>query len=153
MAHRRPRLALPFTVLTGPDTVRLVAGEDFRYTLTGPGLNGWLPAWLAGLDGTVPLDEAVARLPEPHRPTARQLADRLYGERVLIDGTAADAHSAGEYRLIVEGSAGWAVDWDPATAGEATAARRAEHSLCVGLHRRAHRSSVARVLSGPTRLP
>src|SRR4051794_6435571 len=33
----RPRLALPFTFLTGPGRVRLVAGEDFRYTLAGPG--------------------------------------------------------------------------------------------------------------------
>ena len=36
---RRPRLALPFTVLASPDSVRLVAGEDFRYTLTGPELD------------------------------------------------------------------------------------------------------------------
>src|SRR5207302_70111 len=46
----RPCLALPFTVLTAQDRVRLVAGEDFRYTLTGPGLETWLPDWLPTLD-------------------------------------------------------------------------------------------------------
>jgi bacteriocin biosynthesis cyclodehydratase domain-containing protein len=112
MAHRRPRLALPFTILTGPDTVRLVAGEDFRYTLSSPGLETWLPDWLAGLDGTIRLDDTLARLPESHRAVARQIVDRLYGERVLIDGTAADAHSAGEPRITIEGSAAWAATWD-----------------------------------------
>jgi ribosomal protein S12 methylthiotransferase accessory factor len=110
---RRPRLALPFTVLTGRDTVRLVAGEDFRYTLTGPGLDGWLPGWLAGLDGRTPLDEALGRLPEAHRGPARELAGRLYGERVLVDGTAADAHAPARWRPAVEGNAAWAAGWRP----------------------------------------
>jgi bacteriocin biosynthesis cyclodehydratase domain-containing protein len=110
---RRPRLALPFTILTGPDTVRLVAGEDFRYSFTAPALETWLPDWLAGLDGSAKLDDAVGRLPDAHRAAARRLADRLYGERVLIDGTAADAHVAGECRLTFVGSARWI----PAEAG------------------------------------
>ena len=130
MAHRRPRLALPFTILTGPDTVRLVAGEDFRYTLSGPGLDGWLPAWLAGLDGTAPLDETVGRLPEAQRSAARRLADRLYGERALIDGTAKDAHSAAEYRLTVEGSAGWTAGWTPASSRCAPASAAALTIFC-----------------------
>lgn len=114
MPDRRPRLALPFTVLTAADTVRLVAGEDFRYTLAGPELDAWLPTWLAGLDGRTPLAAHIQRLPESHRAAARELADRLYGERVLIDGTAADAHQPARYRLAVEGGAGWAVDGWPA---------------------------------------
>src|SRR2546421_638029 len=97
--HRRPRLALPFTILTGPDTVRLVAGEDFRYTLTAPGLDGWLPDCLARLDGRTPLDEALGRLPEALREPAEQLVEQLYGERVLIDGTAPDAHAPSRFRL------------------------------------------------------
>ena len=113
MSDRRPRLALPFTVLTGPDTVRLVAGEDFRYTLSGPGLDGWLPGWLAGLDGRAPLDEVIGRLSEAYRPAARQLADRLYGERVLIDGIAPDAHVPARSRLRIEGRAAWAAEWEP----------------------------------------
>jgi hypothetical protein len=116
MAHRRPRLALPFTVLTDRDTVRLVAGEDFRYTLSGQGLDGWLPGFLAGLDGRTPLDRALGQLPQDQREQARQLVDRLYGERVLIDGTAADAHTPVGWRLAPEGSAAWAVGWQPAAA-------------------------------------
>jgi bacteriocin biosynthesis cyclodehydratase domain-containing protein len=112
-AHRRPRLALPFTVLTERDTVRLVAGEDFRYTLTGPALDRWLPAWLADLDGTAPLEQALERLPEAHRAAARQLVDRLYGERVLIDPAAADVHAPASWRLTPEGNADWAARWQP----------------------------------------
>src|SRR5262249_58837710 len=105
--------ALPFTILLDRDVVRLVAGEDFRYTLSGPGLGGWLPGWLAGLDGKTPLDEALSRLPEACRGTAQQLVDRLYGERVLIDGTAAAAHAPSRYRLVPEGGAPWAAGGQP----------------------------------------
>jgi ribosomal protein S12 methylthiotransferase accessory factor len=101
---RRPRLALPYTVLSGPDTVRLVAGEDFRYTLSGPGIERWLPDFLSGLQGAEPLDGALARLAEGQRGLARQLVARLYGERVLVDGPALAAHPAGAYRLAVEGT-------------------------------------------------
>jgi bacteriocin biosynthesis cyclodehydratase domain-containing protein len=111
MPDRRPRLALPFTVLPAADAVRLVAGEDFRYTLAGPGLEQWLPDWLAGFDGRAPLAALVERLPESRRSAARELADRLFGERVLIDGTAADAHAPVRYRLAIEGSAAWAAGW------------------------------------------
>src|SRR5262249_50112630 len=119
MARRHPRLALPFTVLAGPDTVRLVAGEDFRYTLTGPGLEGWLPGWRARLDGRVPLDEALAPPPEDRRGPAGQLVERLYGERVLADGTAADAHAPARWRLAPEGGAAWAAGWQPEGADDA----------------------------------
>jgi bacteriocin biosynthesis cyclodehydratase domain-containing protein len=101
---RRPRLALPYTILSGPDTVRLVAGEDFRYTLSGPGVEHWLPGFLAGLRGVETLAQALARLDEPQRGLALELAARLYGERVLVDGPVQAAHVAGEYRLAVEGA-------------------------------------------------
>jgi bacteriocin biosynthesis cyclodehydratase domain-containing protein len=104
VTRRRPRLALPCTILTAPDTVRLVAGEDFRYTLSGPGVERWLPAFFASLDGARPLDEALALLPHEHRDLAVELTGRLYGERVLVDGPALAAHPAGAYRLVVEGS-------------------------------------------------
>jgi bacteriocin biosynthesis cyclodehydratase domain-containing protein len=100
----RPRLALPFTFLTAAGQVRLVAGEDFRYTLTAPELDRWLPDWLAGLDGRRTLEEALASLPAQRRDAARQLAARLSGERVLIDGPAEAAHVPSAYRLAVEGS-------------------------------------------------
>jgi bacteriocin biosynthesis cyclodehydratase domain-containing protein len=111
---RRPRLALPFTILSERDTVRLVAGEDFRYTLGGPELDAWLPDWLAGLDGRTRLEEALNRLPDPRRGPATELVKRLYGERVLIDGTASDAHVSACRRLAPEGKAAWADGWQPA---------------------------------------
>jgi bacteriocin biosynthesis cyclodehydratase domain-containing protein len=84
---RRPRLALPFTVLASPGVVRIVAGEDFRYTLKGDGIDGWLPALLASFDGRRPLGELSA--------AAAEVVDRLYGERVLVDGDARPTESLG----------------------------------------------------------
>lgn len=121
----RPCLALPFTFLAAPDRVRLVAGEDFRYTLEGPGLDQWLPGWLPTLDGSRTLEEALAALTEGLRPAARQLVGRLYGERVLIDGPAAAAHRPGRYRLIAEGS-GPLCDGPAAAPGDGEAV----HVLC-----------------------
>jgi bacteriocin biosynthesis cyclodehydratase domain-containing protein len=100
----RPCLALPFTILTGPDRVHLIAGEDFRYTLDAPGLETWLPEWLAKLDGRLSVDEAVATAPTEQHAGARQLIARLYGERVLIDGPAPAARKAGGYHLQAQGN-------------------------------------------------
>jgi bacteriocin biosynthesis cyclodehydratase domain-containing protein len=114
---RRPRLALPYTILTEPDTVRLVAGEDFRYTLTGPGLERWLPDLLAHLDGRRPVGEALRALAEADRVPALQLVERLYGERILADAPAASAHPAAAYRLAPEGT-GWLLDYLASAAGD-----------------------------------
>jgi bacteriocin biosynthesis cyclodehydratase domain-containing protein len=99
----RPRLALPFTILPSPDQVRLLAGEDFRYTLNGPALDTWLPAWLPLFDGRLALEELLARLPEARRDGARRLVERLYGERVLVDGPAPAAFVPCGPGLLVEG--------------------------------------------------
>jgi len=99
----RPCLALPFTFLSSPDRVRLVAGEDFRYTLDGPRIETWLPQWLPMLDGRQTLAEALAMLPNERRPAAREVVERLYGERILIDGPAAAAHKPLAYTLTIEG--------------------------------------------------
>jgi len=99
----RPRLALPFTILSSPDRVRLVAGEDFRYTIEGAELDSWLPQWLPMLDGRRTLSEALATLPEERRVAASEVVQRLYGERVLIDGPAASAHAPGCFTLLLEG--------------------------------------------------
>lgn len=100
---RKPRLALPFTVLTGPDRVRLIAGEDFRYTLEGAGLETWLPALLARMDGTFSLAELTGALAGERRTAFLEVIDQLYGERVLVDGAAAQAHPARPFRLAIEG--------------------------------------------------
>jgi bacteriocin biosynthesis cyclodehydratase domain-containing protein len=91
-------------VLPAPGRVRLVAGEDFRYTLSGPGLETWLPGWLPLLDGQRTLEEALAHLPESVRESARALVARLAGERVLVDGPPVAAHTARRYRIVVEGT-------------------------------------------------
>lgn len=86
MSPHRPRLALPFTILHAPDIVHLVAGEDHRYTLTAPGLDSWLPALLARCDGATPVADLLAPLTSEQQTAARQLFDRLLGERLLIEG-------------------------------------------------------------------
>lgn len=102
-AARRPRLALPFAILHGPDLVRLVAGEDHRYTLRAPGLDQWLPELLGRLDGRRGLAELLATVASPHQPDAAQLIERLYGERVLVEGAPEAAHSAVMRRLTLFG--------------------------------------------------
>jgi bacteriocin biosynthesis cyclodehydratase domain-containing protein len=100
----RPCLALPFTFLTAPNQVRLVCGEDFRFTLSGPELDTWLPGWLPRLDGRLTLDEAVALLPSSRQDMARQLVERLVSERVIVPGPVEQAHPAQRYRIEVEGT-------------------------------------------------
>src|SRR5262249_52961136 len=48
-------------------------------------------------------------------------------ERVLTDGTAADAHAPAAFRLAPEGSASWAEGWEP---GAAAAGARPLPALC-----------------------
>jgi bacteriocin biosynthesis cyclodehydratase domain-containing protein len=101
---RRPRLALPFTILHEADVVRLVAGEDFRYSLAGPGLGTWLPDLFAAMQGRRTVEELIGNLEKERQTAAWELIERLYGERVLVDGPAAAAHPPARYRLVVEGS-------------------------------------------------
>jgi hypothetical protein len=101
--QRRPRLAYPFSILTGPNTVRLVAGEDLRYTLTASGLEHWLPSLLEQLTGREMLSVVLAALAPEQRASALEIIQRLYGERVLVDGSAADAHAPRKYHILVAG--------------------------------------------------
>jgi bacteriocin biosynthesis cyclodehydratase domain-containing protein len=103
-ADLRLRLALPFTIVTEPDTVRLIAGEDLRYTLQAPDIENWLPPLLEQLDGSRTVKELVDLLDPAMRETASAVLDRLVGERVAVKGTAADAHQAAKYKLVVTGS-------------------------------------------------
>jgi bacteriocin biosynthesis cyclodehydratase domain-containing protein len=102
-SSKRLRLALPFTVLSGGDAVHLVAGEDFRYTLSAPGLERWLPPLLARLDGRRGLDELLEAVEPPLREAARALLERLYGERVLVEGSAEGAHRPARLAIAPEG--------------------------------------------------
>jgi bacteriocin biosynthesis cyclodehydratase domain-containing protein len=89
--------------LIGPDRVRLIAGEDLRYTLEAPGLERWLPDWLPKLDGRLTVEQVLATAPPEYQAAARQLVARLYGERVLIEAPTAAAHRPGAYCLSIEG--------------------------------------------------
>jgi bacteriocin biosynthesis cyclodehydratase domain-containing protein len=104
LRKRRPQLALPFTILHEMDVVRLVAGEDFRYTLAAPELGVWLPALLRAMDGRQTVGELIVGLVESQHAAALGLIERLYGERVLVDGPVSAAHRSGSYRLVVEGT-------------------------------------------------
>ena len=104
MTPCRPRLALPFTVLAADGTVRLVAGEDFRYTFTGPGIEEWLPPVLEGLDGRRTLDELAHGLPRERSAALLGLLERLHAERVVVEGPAAAAHEAARHGIRAEGS-------------------------------------------------
>jgi len=101
-SRRRLRLALPFTVIREPGVVRLVAGEDHRYTLRQEGIEGWLPPLLERLDGGAVVDELLAATPAERRGPAEALLRRLLGERVLIDD-APRLEAPRRFRLQVEG--------------------------------------------------
>ena len=104
MHNRRPRLAYPFTILTQPDIVRLVAGEDYRYTLRGADLERWLSDLLARCTGRDTVATLLGALTQEQRRHAQQIIERLYGERVLVDGPAAAAHIGRQYSHAVTGS-------------------------------------------------
>jgi bacteriocin biosynthesis cyclodehydratase domain-containing protein len=88
----RPRLTGGFSIVPRGDAVWLISGEDVRLTLRGDAVSTWLPALLQACDGTLTLEEIVARTPAAHRDDARELIASLAGERVLIDGGARLAH-------------------------------------------------------------
>lgn len=89
---RRPRLAMQFSVLVDGDAVWLVAGEDVRYSLGGAGIAGWLPDLLEKCDGTRSVDSLVAGLSAEQLPEGRDVIELLYGERLVVNGTAQAAH-------------------------------------------------------------
>lgn len=103
LVNRRLGLALPFTILAKGDTVWLIAGEDFRYTLSGPALGTWLPGLLRTLNGRLVAD-LLTDFPAEQRATAAECLERLYGERVLIDVPAEQAHRPAAHRLQLEGT-------------------------------------------------
>lgn len=100
---RRPRLSLPFTIVTDNKVVHLIAGEDVRYSLTLGSEEEAVAAVLGRCDGRRTLGELLDGIPEATRSATNELFTRLFGERILIDGTAADAHVAADYAPAAEG--------------------------------------------------
>ena len=50
------------------------------------------------------VEALLATLPTDHREAAVRIVAHLYGERVLVDGSAADAHVAKKHRIKLAGS-------------------------------------------------
>lgn len=103
-AERRPRLALPFTILHETDRVHLIAGEDFRYTFDAPQLEDWLPDLLSRMNGVNTQTQLLASLDRSRRDAAREFIERLYGERIVSDGAAIEAHRQSGPGFRVEGA-------------------------------------------------
>lgn len=101
---RRPRLSLPFTIVPDGEVVHLVAGEDVRYSVELGSEVEAIAGLLRRCNGKHTLEELLLDMPIACRTAAAELLDRFYGERVLIDGTAADAHVAAAYAPVVEGA-------------------------------------------------
>ncbi|MEO7092369.1 MAG: TOMM precursor leader peptide-binding protein [Polyangiales bacterium] len=89
----RPRLAPHFTCAVEEGIVWLVAGEDVRYRLDPGGDPSWLRDAIARCDGSRTLASIIAEVPIPVRADAETALRRLYEERVLVDGTASEAHA------------------------------------------------------------
>ena len=90
----RPRLAPHFTCVVAERVVWLVAGEDVRYRIDPGGDPSWLAGAIARCDGSRTLAAIVAEAPHAVRADAETVLQRLYEERVLVDGAASEAHAA-----------------------------------------------------------
>ena len=98
------QFAFPFAILTKPDTVRLVAGEEFRYTLRSPSLDQWLPRFLGSFDHEAEWRPLLKQLPGERQQQALEIITRLYGERVLLEGNGDHSQMPSPLRWVVEGS-------------------------------------------------
>lgn len=100
---KRIRFAFPFAILTKSDTVRLVAGEEFRYTLRSPSLEQWLPRLLSNFEQEVEWRPLLNQLPSEHQQQALEIITRLYGERALLEGNGEHPSTVSAHRWVVEG--------------------------------------------------
>ena len=100
----RIRFAFPFAILTKPDTVRLVAGEELRYTLRSPSLDQWLPRFLSHFNSEVKWRLFLDQLPNERQQHALEIITQLYGERVLLEGNGQSPRLPSPLRWVVEGS-------------------------------------------------
>jgi len=92
-------------VIAAEEMVHLVGGEDVRFSIRATGLAAGFAALLKQCDGITPVETLLLELPEFDRPRARELLDRLYGERILCDGPVElVAVPSAQYRLTLEGS-------------------------------------------------
>jgi bacteriocin biosynthesis cyclodehydratase domain-containing protein len=100
---RRVRFAFPFAILTKADTVRLVAGEQFRYTLRSTSLEEWLPQLLRNFEREIEWRPLLEHVPCEHRQRALEIISRLYGERVLLEANGEPPRPEPPSAWMVEG--------------------------------------------------
>ena len=91
------------TVIAQPDVVLLVAGEDLRYALRGEKIERWAPKLLAELKEARSLDELLGAFKGNERAEARQLIERLYGERAVVDAPAEKSAKTSRYHIALLG--------------------------------------------------
>lgn len=101
--QRSPKLALTFTILSDRHQVRLIAGEDYRYTFSGKDIDQWLPLLLSKFNGTITVDQALKDIDEKYRNDAVKFITRLYGERILIDHLSLNSTSNNSYQIKLLG--------------------------------------------------
>lgn len=78
--------ALPFTVIADEAGVlRLIAGEDVRYTFRAAEIEIWAPPLLEPLAHGVDEEEALSQLCADERPRAAGLLRRLREERLVVE--------------------------------------------------------------------
>ncbi|MFM7165722.1 MAG: TOMM precursor leader peptide-binding protein [Planctomycetaceae bacterium] len=123
-------MALPFTFLASQDSVRLVAGEDFRYTVLSAGIDKWLPGLAARFDGRAAIDDLLATVPSEFRQAAADLIERFYAERIVFDGTAEDYFKPSAFRGVPEGTGAIVQRLQAGSDFSAQVAHPSVHILC-----------------------
>ncbi|MEM7151645.1 MAG: TOMM precursor leader peptide-binding protein [Myxococcota bacterium] len=93
----------PLTVVPQPGCVRVLAGEDLRFTVRGEGLETWLPAVLAALGPGVSGTEASAHAPLAQRNDALEILARLTTERLLVEQASSKPTAALTVEVVGEG--------------------------------------------------
>jgi len=135
-----PRLALPFTVIADGELLHLIAGEDVRYSIRAGSFAADLALLLRRCEGRDPLDVLLLELPNADRADARKLIERLYGERILIDGPVEQLSVANHYRLAVEGRGELAKRMKPSKHPLTRSVSEGERSTDLGVENTGQRS-------------
>ena len=148
---RTVRFAFPFAILARPDTVRLIAGEELRYTLRSPSLDEWLPQFLRSFQEEIEWRSLLNQLPSELHEPALQIITRLYSERVLLEGNGESEPISSPVRCVVEGSGNLSERLRaavPAVSGSAAhvavlGQESLDYATALDFNRRARRSSAA----------
>lgn len=75
--------AAPVTVVPAGRKIHLIAGEDLRFSLSGEGIDRWLPQTMRELEEALTVDELLERVPPEFRANATSVLTRLCDEGLL----------------------------------------------------------------------